>query len=41
MAPIRRSANRGGIDLGGTKILAAVVDEAGKVVASAKKTTQA
>ncbi|HQX09161.1 MAG TPA: ROK family protein [Thermoflexales bacterium] len=40
---IRKSAHRYtlGIDLGGTKILAAVVDEAGKVVASAKKTTQA
>ncbi|MEO6061586.1 MAG: ROK family protein, partial [Thermoflexales bacterium] len=39
----RKSAHRYtlGIDLGGTKILAAVVDEAGKVVASAKKTTQA
>lgn len=40
---IRKSAHRYtlGIDLGGTKIMAAVVDEAGRVVASAKKTTQA
>lgn len=30
-----------GVDLGGTKILAAVVDEKGKVVGRAKKTTQA
>ena len=30
-----------GVDLGGTKILAAVVDTAGKVIGRAKKTTQA
>jgi len=39
---IRKSSHRYtlGIDLGGTKILAAVVDESGTVIASAKKTTQ-
>lgn len=44
MAPTPARKNKTytlGIDLGGTKILAAIVDATGKVVATAKKTTQA